>query len=118
VGYEKRSEEVVGIMTLKCKIWENGSMLFEDTQSELFLHTEQIKYCVNWLNLHNEDLENNKFSPIVYNEEYGITISSVNGITAFTTHGYFALYNREQLSLFKKYINGNRERIGCQEVLE
>ena len=105
-------------MTLKYKTWDNGSMLFEDSQSELFLHPEQIKYCVNWLNLHNEDLKNNKCLSMATNEKMGVTICSGNGITSFATDRYFAMYNSEQLSQFKKHINKYRKKIGCQEVLE
>lgn len=105
-------------MTLKYKIWENGCMFFEDSRSELFLRPKQIKYCVNWLNLHNEDLKNNKHIPYVRNEDVGIIICSLNGFTSIATDRYFVLYSKNQLSQIKKYINDHRKRIGCQEVLE
>ena len=103
---------------LKCKVWENGSMLFEDDSTALFLNPQQIKYCVNWLNLHNNEIRNEECVTTTHNEPIGITLNSVNGITMIHTERDFALYNSGQLSQFKEHINANRKLIGCQEVIE
>ena len=70
--------------TLKCKIWKDGHVLFQNNFSEVFLHPEQVKYLVNRINLHYEEFKNKelvKASESCNLFEDGVEISSVHGVT-------------------------------------
>jgi hypothetical protein len=95
------------------KIWSDGHVLF----GEVFLNPQQIKYLVNWLNLHGDEIRDKKHVPTIKNEEIRMVVNSVNGITMSATDRYFSLFNIEQLSQIKKFINDHRDVVGCQEVI-
>ena len=98
---------------IECKIWPDGHMLFED----VFLNPQQIKYLVNWLNLHNDEIREKKCVSTTMNRELEMVVNSVSGATMIRTDRDFGLFNNEQLSEIKKFINDHREIVGCQEVI-
>lgn len=103
---------------LKCKMWEGGYVHFDNYSTEVFLHPEQVKYLVNWLNLHYKELKNKENIPTIYTKVLEIVLSSVKGFTMITTRRDTFLCNYEDLIKIKKWINLHRKEIGVQEVLE
>jgi hypothetical protein len=99
-------------------MWENGSVLFNNYSTEVFLFPEQVKYFVNWLNLHYEELKNKEHIPTVYTKISEMVLSSVKGVTMIATWRDTFLCNYEDLIRIKKWINLHKKEIGVHEVSE
>jgi hypothetical protein len=97
------------------KHWEDGSILISSKESDCFLYKTVLNPMINWLNLHQRDLEYG-IPCDGGNSEEDIKYLSSGGNLFITTHRDYIFLTKPNLVVFVDWLNKNRKVLNIKEV--